>query len=43
VAAVEMLPGDSVNWNASDKSSGVYFYTLRASGFVQTRRMILLR
>ncbi len=33
----------SVIWNASDFSSGVYFYKLQSAGFVQTKRMILTR
>lgn len=33
----------SIQWNASDFSSGVYFYKLQTDGFVQTRRMILTK
>ncbi len=33
----------SVRFNAKNFSSGVYFYTLRAENFVQTRKMVLLR
>jgi hypothetical protein len=37
-------PGSyEVTWNATAYASGVYFYTLRAGGFVQTKRMVLLR
>jgi hypothetical protein len=37
-------PGEyEVEWNAANFSSGVYFYTLRAGGFVQTRKLVLLR
>ena len=32
-----------VNFNASSLSSGVYFYTLRAGSFVQTKKMILIK
>jgi len=32
-----------VNWNASNNSSGVYFYKLNAGSFVETKKMILLR
>ena len=31
------------DWNASGKSSGVYFYRLQANGFVQTKRMLRIK
>jgi hypothetical protein len=33
----------TVRWNATDFSSGIYLYRLRAGAFEQSRRMILLR
>lgn len=33
----------SVNFNASNLSSGIYFYRLKAADYVQTRKMILLK
>ena len=33
----------SVDWNAEALSSGIYFYTIQAGDFVETRRMILLK
>ena len=40
----KQTPGKySVQFNASSLSSGVYFYTLQAGNFVQTRKMILMK
>ena len=40
----EQQPGNyEVEFNASALSSGIYFYELNADGFVQTRKMILLK
>lgn len=33
----------TLNWNASNFPSGVYFYRIQAGGFVQSRKMILLK
>jgi len=33
----------SVVWDASNVSSGIYFYRLQAGDFVQTRKMVLLK
>ncbi|MGD1044862.1 MAG: aryl-sulfate sulfotransferase [Bacteroidota bacterium] len=32
-----------VEWNASRMTSGVYFYTLQAGGFKQTRKLLLIK
>ncbi|MCB0723562.1 MAG: T9SS type A sorting domain-containing protein [Ignavibacteriae bacterium] len=32
-----------VNWNAENYPSGVYFYSLEAEGFKETRKMLLIR
>ncbi len=40
----KQTPGKySVQFNASNLPSGIYFYTLRAGGFVQTKKMILMK
>ncbi len=37
-------PGEySVQFNANDLASGIYFYTLRAGNFVTTKKMILMK
>ena len=40
----ELNPGNyNILWNAQNLSSGVYFYKLIASGFVETKKMVLLK
>ena len=40
----EKSPGKyTVEWNAARFSSGVYFYTLKAGGFFQTRKMLVIK
>ena len=40
----EKAPGSyRVTFDASDLPSGSYFYTLRAGGFAQTKKMILMK
>ena len=46
---IELVNGEietgtyDINFNASQLSSGIYFYKLQAGSFVQTRKMILLK
>jgi hypothetical protein len=38
----ELSPGEhSVVYNAQGLASGVYFYQIRAAGFIQTRKMLI--
>lgn len=40
----ERLPGKySLEWNAKNYSSGVYFYNIKAGNFIQTKKMILIK
>ena len=32
-----------VNWDASELSSGLYYYTLKAGHFVNSRKMLLIK
>ncbi len=39
-----LTPGTyKVRWNASDVTSGVYFYTLRTENFTETKKMFLIK
>jgi hypothetical protein len=33
----------TVTWDASPYAGGIYFYRLRAGGFIETRKMLLLK
>jgi hypothetical protein len=33
----------TVNFNASQLASGIYFYQLQAGSFIQTKKMILIK
>ena len=33
----------SVTWNATNMPSGIYFYTLKADDFIETKKMMLLK
>ena len=40
----KLNPGSyEVQWDASNYSSGIYFYTLRTNKFIQTQKMILVK
>jgi len=44
VVSEELSAGSyQYEWNAKNLTSGIYFYKLQAGGFVQTKKMILLR
>jgi len=44
LAEQDMKPGKySAKWNAANEPSGVYFYTLEAAGFKESKKMILVK
>ena len=43
VSGIQSAGAHQVQWNATGKLSGVYFYRLEAGGYVETRKLILLR
>jgi uncharacterized protein (DUF362 family) len=43
VEAEQSAGSHSITWNASGLSSGIYFARLRAGGFLETRKMVLMK
>jgi hypothetical protein len=43
VAGMQPAGDRTVEWNASRHPSGIYFYRLEVGGFVETRKMILIK
>ncbi|MBI3194661.1 MAG: T9SS type A sorting domain-containing protein [Ignavibacteriae bacterium] len=43
VDEVQQAGVKSVEWNATNFSSGIYFYRLQAENFVETRKLVLVR
>lgn len=43
IEGIQPAGSHSIEWNASNLASGVYFYRLTADEFVQTRKMILIK
>lgn len=43
IDCVEQAGNKSIEWNASIFPSGVYFYRLQADGFIQTKKLILMK
>jgi hypothetical protein len=41
----EALPAGIHNrtWNAADIASGVYFFRLQAGGFIETKKLVLMK
>jgi hypothetical protein len=44
LVAKELSEGNyKYDWNAENFTSGIYFYELRTKGFVQTKKMLLVK
>ncbi|MBI3189920.1 MAG: T9SS type A sorting domain-containing protein [Ignavibacteriales bacterium] len=43
VDEVQQAGEKSVDWNATNYSSGIYFYRLQAGSFVETKKLVLVR
>ena len=43
IEGIQPAGSHSIEWNASNLASGVYFYRLTAGEFIQTRKMILIK
>jgi hypothetical protein len=40
----QLKPGAyEVDWDGSNYTSGVYFYTIRTEGYTETKRMVLVK
>ena len=43
IEGIQPAGSHSIEWNASNLASGVYFYRLTVGDFIQTRKMILIK
>lgn len=44
IVSEELLAGNYTReWNARNLASGIYFYSLQAGNFVETRKLILIK
>jgi len=40
----QLMAGEyAVRWDASDQAEGIYFYSLQAGNYVETKKMVILK
>jgi hypothetical protein len=43
VSEIQKAGNYSVEWNATDQSSGIYYYIIKADAFQQVKKMVLIK